>query len=130
MKTSTYSRRSKTVSTLRKSQASVVAACWRRNERQSSSPRSGAGGTPEARRTLRTSVAETSMPLELAQLADDPDIAPGNVLARQPQNQLAHFVVDRWAAGTPMRVRPVVGDESPMPAQKRLRSDHERRPRA
>src|SRR6266540_4217352 len=62
MKTSTYSRRSNTVSTVRKSQASVVAACWRRNDRQSSRSRSGAGGTPAACRMLRTRVAETSMP--------------------------------------------------------------------
>jgi hypothetical protein len=62
MKTSTYSRRSNTVSTVRKSQASVVAACWRRNDRQSSRSRSGRGWTPAAFRTLRTSVAETSMP--------------------------------------------------------------------
>jgi ribosomal protein L44E len=48
MKTSTYSRRSKTVSTVRKSQASVVAACWRRNERQSS----GHAGVPAERRPL------------------------------------------------------------------------------
>jgi hypothetical protein len=33
MKTSTYSRRSSTVPTVRKSQAIVVAACWRRNDR-------------------------------------------------------------------------------------------------
>jgi hypothetical protein len=33
MKTSTYNRRRKTVSTVRKSRASVVVACWRRNER-------------------------------------------------------------------------------------------------
>jgi hypothetical protein len=45
-KTSTYKRRSKTVSTVRKSQASVVAACWRRNERQSGWSRCGAGGMP------------------------------------------------------------------------------------
>jgi hypothetical protein len=40
MNTSTYSRRSRTVSTVRKSQASVVAACWRRT---SASPAGRAG---------------------------------------------------------------------------------------
>jgi hypothetical protein len=50
------------VDEVRKSQASVVAACWRTNERQSSCPRRGAGGTPAALSTFRTSVAETSIP--------------------------------------------------------------------
>jgi hypothetical protein len=62
MNTSTNSRRSKTVSTVRKSHESVVAACWRRNERQSGWSRCGAGATPAALNTLRTSVAETSTP--------------------------------------------------------------------
>jgi hypothetical protein len=39
--------------------------------------------------TLRTSVAETSIP-SLQQLADDPDVTPAGVLARQPQDELAH----------------------------------------
>jgi hypothetical protein len=39
LKTRTYNRRSHTVSTVRKSQASVGEACWRRNERQSSRSR-------------------------------------------------------------------------------------------
>jgi hypothetical protein len=40
---------------------------------------------------------------ELAQLADDPDVAPASVLARQPQDQLAHLAVDRRSARTPVR---------------------------
>jgi hypothetical protein len=67
---------------------------------------------------------------ELAQLADDPDVTPAGVLARQPQDQLAHLAVDRRPAGTPVRVGPVVGDEPSMPAQKRLRPHQERPPRA
>jgi hypothetical protein len=67
---------------------------------------------------------------ELAQLADDPHVVPTGVLARQSQDQLAHMTVDRRAAGTPVRVRPVVGDQAPMPAQQRLRSHRERPPRA
>jgi hypothetical protein len=62
MKKSTYSRRSRTVSTVKKSQASVVAVCWRRNERQLCDVRSGAGGTRERTSTLRTKLAETLMP--------------------------------------------------------------------
>src|SRR5215218_6053960 len=50
------------VSTVKKSQASVVAACWRRNLRQESSSRRGAGGTPWRRRIARTEVADTEIP--------------------------------------------------------------------
>jgi hypothetical protein len=126
---STYSRRSSTVSTVRKSQASVTAACWRRNERQSSRSRRGAGGTPASWSTLRTSVAETSTP-SLRSSADDPQIAPRVVLAREPQDQLAQVDVDRRTTGTPVRVRPLASDESPMPTQQGLRPDHKRSPRS
>jgi hypothetical protein len=50
-KNSTYSRRSQTVSSVKKSQARTVFPCWRRNDRQSSCPRRGAGGIPSRRRT-------------------------------------------------------------------------------
>ena len=40
---------------------------------------------------------------EVAQLADDPDVASVGVLARQPQDELAHLDADRRPAGTPMR---------------------------
>jgi hypothetical protein len=62
MKTSTYSRRSQTVSTVKKSQARVLAACWRRKARQLGRSRCGAGGTPARASTLRTSVADTLTP--------------------------------------------------------------------
>jgi hypothetical protein len=61
-KNSTYKRRSQTVSTVKKSQASTVSACCRRNERQLSWWRLGAGGMPERAGTFRTSVAETMIP--------------------------------------------------------------------
>jgi hypothetical protein len=129
MKTSTYSRRSKTVSTVRKSQASVVAPCWRRKERQSAWPRCGAGGMPALLRTLRTNVAETSIP----SLRSSPTIRRSpqlSVLARQPKDQVPHVAVDRRSTGAPVRVRPVAGDEPPMPAQQCLRPHHEGLPRA
>jgi hypothetical protein len=66
---------------------------------------------------------------ELAELTDDPEVAPGAILSRQPQDQLAHLAVERRPAGTAVRVRPVSGQELPMPAQKGLRSHHERSPR-
>jgi hypothetical protein len=77
---------------------------------------------------LRTGVAGDVDP-ELAQLANDPDVAPAAILARQPQNKPAHLAVDWRSTGTPVRIRPVAGDEPTMPAQERLRPDHERPPR-
>jgi hypothetical protein len=58
-KNNTYSRRSQTVSTVKKSHASTVSTCSRRNERQLGPARSGAGGIPARASTFRTSVAET-----------------------------------------------------------------------
>ena len=61
-KNNTYSRRSQTVSTVKKSHASTVSACSRRNERQLGPARSGVGGIPARASTFRTSVAETLIP--------------------------------------------------------------------
>jgi len=44
---------------------------------------------------------------ELAQLGDDPQVAPARVLAGEPQNQLPHLAADRWPAWSPVRVCPV-----------------------
>jgi drug/metabolite transporter (DMT)-like permease len=46
MKNGTYSRRSQTVSTVKKSQAMIPAACWRRNARQVPFALGGAGALP------------------------------------------------------------------------------------
>ena len=56
---STYSRCRNTVSTVRKSQATMPAACRRRNDRQVVEAGRGAGWRPLARRTLATELAET-----------------------------------------------------------------------
>src|SRR5205823_9074258 len=108
MKTSAYSRRGNTVSTVRKSQASV-AACWRRNERQSCWSRSGAGGTPDSQDVAYQRGGDADA--KFVQLADDPDIAPAGVLAHHSQDEFAHLAGDRRSAGTPVRVRPVARDE-------------------
>src|SRR6266511_525116 len=62
MKKSTYNRCSETVSTVKKSTASMLAACARRNARQERPERSPAGPSPAWRSSLRTVVAETSIP--------------------------------------------------------------------
>jgi hypothetical protein len=51
---------------VRKSQANVVAACWRRNTRHDRRTRSGAGGKLASISTLRTVVGETSTPRPLS----------------------------------------------------------------
>src|SRR6266511_4410467 len=61
-KNSTYSRLTPTVSTVNKTLAMIVFACWRRKERQLEAARAGAGGMPARASTLRTSVAETVIP--------------------------------------------------------------------
>ena len=61
-KNKTYTRRNQTVSTVNKSQARIVCPCWRRNDRQLETTRSGAGGMTARASTFRTSVAETVIP--------------------------------------------------------------------
>jgi hypothetical protein len=61
MKHSTYSRR-QMVSTVKKSQATILAACWRRNARQVVVVRRGAGSSPCRPSVVRMVVAETLMP--------------------------------------------------------------------
>jgi hypothetical protein len=63
MNASTYSRFSQTVSTVKKSQARIPAACWRRNARHVLLPaRRGAGSRPWRRSVTLIAVAETDTP--------------------------------------------------------------------
>ena len=61
-KNSAYTRRRKTVSTVKKSQATIPAACWGRNDRQFAAPRRGAGSRPGAHSILRIEPADTRPP--------------------------------------------------------------------
>jgi hypothetical protein len=56
----------KTVSTVRKSQASMLAACARKKARHDECVRCGAGWKPASSSTLRTDVAETETPSPLS----------------------------------------------------------------
>jgi DNA-binding transcriptional LysR family regulator len=62
MKKSTYNRSRATVSTVKKSTASMLAACARRNACHERPERSPAGPSPSCRRIFLTVVAETLMP--------------------------------------------------------------------
>jgi hypothetical protein len=61
-KNRTYNCRSQVVSTVKKAQATIPAACWRRNARQVVAARRGAGSSPWRRRVVRIAVAETCAP--------------------------------------------------------------------
>src|SRR3954453_14945238 len=118
---STYSRRSQTVSTVKKPQARIVFLCWRRNDRLAAArPRcrrnAGAGEhVPHQRRGNRDP--------ELVQLANDPDVAPMIVLPREAQDQFAQLLVDRWPTPRSVRVRPPARDDPSVPAQQPLGRD-------
>ena len=58
MKKSTYSRCSVTVSTVKKSQANTLTACWRRNACQLDPARRGAGSRRAAASNRRTVLGE------------------------------------------------------------------------
>jgi hypothetical protein len=62
MKNSTYTLRRKTVSTVKKAQARMAAACWRRNDRPLVEARRGAGSRPWARNTRLIELADTRTP--------------------------------------------------------------------
>src|SRR5262245_30997438 len=66
---------------------------------------------------------------EALELADDPFVSPVWVLTREPQDQLAQRAFERRPASGPMCVRPAARDQLTVPAQQRLRFDHEARPR-
>ena len=127
MKNSTYSRRSQMVSTVKKSQARMPAACWRRNARQVVAVGRGAGVEPVAAqrgadRGCRDPDAEPE------QLALDALVAPAWILPRQADDQLLQLLVKWRSPGSAVRVGPGAGDEPPVPAQQRLRPDEKARP--
>jgi hypothetical protein len=64
---------------------------------------------------------------EPVQFARDPLVAPGRVLARQPEYQCADLLVDRRPTA-PTDVGPAAGDEPPAPAQQCRWRNHERPP--
>ena len=98
MKNNTYSRRSQTVSTVKKSQATIPAACWRRNARQVVVVGRGAGSSPWRRSVVRIAVAETRI-AEPEQFALDALVAPARVLPGQADDQLLQLLVERRSPG-------------------------------
>src|ERR687887_2682031 len=62
MKKSTCRRRSQSVSTVKKSHSTIPAACWRKNSRQLTLARLGAGSMPWRRSTFQTLLADSEIP--------------------------------------------------------------------
>jgi hypothetical protein len=62
---------------------------------------------------------------ELAQFADDAQVAPTRILAGEPQDQLAHLTADRRPTRGAMRIGPAPSDQPAMPGQERLRLHEE-----
>src|SRR6266498_4609292 len=62
---------------------------------------------------------------ELAQLTHDPQVTPARVLAREPQDQLAHVTVDRRPAWAAVWVGRAPSHQPAMPVQERLRLHEE-----
>jgi uncharacterized membrane protein YbhN (UPF0104 family) len=65
---------------------------------------------------------------EADQLALDAPVAPGRVLLSQAKHQHPHVRVDGRPTRSGVRVRPVPGEQLPVPAQQRRRGDEEDRP--
>jgi hypothetical protein len=127
MKHSTYSRRRQMVSTVKKSQATMPAACWRRTRLP------GRGGA--ARGGIEPVTAEDGADrggrdphAKPEQLALDALVAPARVLRGEADDQLLEVEVQQWPAAVAVRVGPCAGDQPPMPAQHRPRPDEEARP--
>jgi hypothetical protein len=64
---------------------------------------------------------------EPGEFAVDAPVSPRRVLSRETDDRAAGFDCGGWPAG-PVRVGPVVRDESPMPTQQCVGLDHEDRP--
>jgi hypothetical protein len=127
MKNSTYSRCRNTVSTVRKSQATMPAACRRRNDRHVVEASRGAGWSPLARRTLAMEACR-DLAAKAQQLPADALVAPAWILGGQPHDQGLHLLGNRWPAAPRRRIGPAPAHHAPVPSQQRLGRDHEDRP--
>jgi hypothetical protein len=113
-----------TVSTVKKSHATIPAAWERKNVVHDSDVRVGAGSIPAFLRIAHTVDAAMVMPGEFAV---DAAVAPRWVLPSETDDRPAGLDRGGGSAGS-MRVGPVVRDEASMPTQDRVGSDEEDRP--
>jgi hypothetical protein len=127
MKTSAYRRPNSTVSTVKKSQATIppplgsqeLPPCLGRPPRRGLDPRrlqdrpDSAGRDPDA---------------EPGELALDPAVAPTRVLACQPHDQRTNTGLWSQPARPPMRIRPTTCEQRAVPATNRLRPHEQTAP--
>jgi hypothetical protein len=116
MKNNTYSRRSQTMSTVKRSQARIPAACWRSNARHVVAVRRGAGSRPWRCSVMRIAVAELRLPRATGRLgrAGSPSSAS---FPAQTHDQRLHVLIQRrppWST----RIPPRADDQATMPAQR------------
>ena len=108
---------------MRKSQASRLPACARRNARHEERVRCGAGRRPASSSTLRTDVAETGMPRPLSsptiRLYPQWGFSPARRRIRSKR------ALEGRSPGPPVRVCPAAGDELAVPTEQCLRLDRE-----
>jgi hypothetical protein len=86
---------------VKKSQASTLAACWRRNCRQLGPER--LGGRKTVGKQDAPDRAGRHTQAELQQLAGDPWVAPAWVLPCEAQNELADAIIDSRSRGEKAR---------------------------
>src|SRR6266516_7865631 len=115
------------VSTVRKSQASMLAACTRKKARHVERVRRGAVWRPASSRTLRTEVAETAMPRTLS----SPTIRLYPQCGFSAARRRISSRSVRSSGGRPglRREYPPAFDQLAVPAKQRLRLEREGRPR-
>jgi hypothetical protein len=116
MKSSTEIRCRKAVSTVRKSQASALAACCRRNARNDERARSGVGCRPTPSSTFRTDVGETATPRPLSS-PTIPPAPPVGILTRESKDQRAQRLFKRQRPPLRVRIRPASREKLTMLTQ-------------
>ncbi len=115
------------VSTVKKSQATMLFAWRRKNSRHERSPRWPAGPRPASTSSLRTLVAESSTPGQ----ARSPTIRwwPQRGFSRASRRTRDRISAPiRGRPGSPTRICPLTGDHPTVPQKQSLRRDEERRP--
>jgi hypothetical protein len=96
-------------------QATIPAACWRRNTRQVLAIRRCWVEPAAAQRRSDCGCRDPNS--QALPLSFDALVAPGGVLPGQTDEQLLHLRAQRWPSGRAARVGPGTGDQPPMPAQ-------------
>src|SRR5919106_2768991 len=117
-----------TVSTVKKSQATMPLAWAERNWRQVGPSRRGAGPRPARRRIVRIVVAETMTPKPRSSPLIRTHPQRGFSLAMRRFRDLVSESMGGASLCTPMFVGPLAPNELSVPPQKRGRGHDERRP--